>query len=196
MAHAAQAEFCRSVKGRFPDYFRRQRVLDVGALDLNGNNKILFEGCAYTGIDIGEGPNVDVVSVAHEYPAPSESFDVIISTECLEHDRHYPETLRNIVRMLRPGGLFLFTCATTGRSEHGTVRSDQGCNSPLTIRVPGWENYYKNIAETDVREAIPVDEIFEPYQFVVNEPACDLYFWGFKREGLRLSGKRIAESPN
>ncbi len=78
---------------------RRQRVLDVGALDLNGNNKILFEGCAYTGIDIGEGPNVDVVSVAHEYPAPSESFDVIISTECLEHDRHYPETLRNIVRM-------------------------------------------------------------------------------------------------
>ena len=89
--------FCRMVKLKFPHYFRGIMVLDVGSFDVNGNNRHLFQDCQYVGVDVGEGPNVDVVSLAHEYQAPRESFDVVISTECFEHDMYYRRTLTHIV---------------------------------------------------------------------------------------------------
>ena len=60
-------------------------VLDIGSLDINGNNQYLFEDCQYTGIDVGVGKNVDIVSKAHELKMPSGTYDTIISTECFEH---------------------------------------------------------------------------------------------------------------
>lgn len=131
----------------------------------------MFEDCSYTGIDIGDGPNVDVVCPTHKYEG--RGFDVIISTECFEHDRHYKESLRNIIRMLKPGGLFLFTCATTGRREHGTTSTNPS-SSPFT------NDYYKNITEEDVREAIDVN-VFRDYKFQTNNNKKDLYFWGIKK---------------
>lgn len=168
--HQAQRNFCESVKRRFPDRFKDANVLDCGSQDINGNNRYLFDGGQYVGIDIGEGPNVDVVSPIHLFMG--EGYDVIISTECFEHDRHYKESLLNIVRMLKPGGLFVFTCATTGRKEHGTTQSRPG-SSPFT------NDYYKNLTEEDIREAISMD-IFSEYEFSVNTDAKDLYFWGIK----------------
>lgn len=172
--------FCRMVQLKFPQYFRGTTVLDVGSLDVNGNNRHLFQNCRYIGVDVGEGPNVDVVTLAHEYQAAPDSFDVVISTECFEHDRYYRETLTHIVSLLKPRGLLLFTCATTGRAEHGTLRRGGG-DSPLTVRIKGWENYYRNLEEGDVREVIPIDSTFERYDFIVNESTKDLYFWGIKK---------------
>jgi SAM-dependent methyltransferase len=174
VAHPEQRAFCERVKTLYPHFFKHSRVLDVGSLDLNGSNRVLFEGGSYTGLDVGPGRNVDVVALAHEYDAPA--FDVIISTECFEHDAHYASSLRNIVRLLRSGGLFLFTCATTGRPEHGTLRSDGGRDAPLLET-----DYYKNLTERDIREAIDVDAIFEAYRFEIEDSTHDLYFWGVKR---------------
>lgn len=181
MAHPAQQDFCSKVRTVFAPHFIEKRVLDIGSLDINGNNRQLFEGCEYTGIDVAPGPNVDLVTLAHEHAAPDASFDTIISTECLEHDQHFEKSLQNAVRMLKPGGLLVLTCATEGRAEHGTVHSDGGYASPLTARMEGWENYYRNLKEEDIRSAIPVDAIFERYEFLVNRAAADLYFWGIKR---------------
>lgn len=177
MAHPEQARFCLAVKARFPEYFTGATVLDVGSLDINGCNRPLFEDCLYTGLDLGEGKNVDVVGIGHEYDAPDGHFDTIISTECFEHDQHYPLTLKNIVRMLRVGGLFLFTCATTGRQEHGTRRSLPG-NAPLLQGE--WADYYRNLTEADIREAILVDTVFPLHEFEVYTGTKDLYFWGIK----------------
>lgn len=175
--HDAQKAFCLRVQARFPEKFREVLVLDVGSLDVNGNNRYLFEGCTYVGIDVGDGPNVDVVSPLHQWIS-SGGFDTIISTECLEHDRHWPETLKAAVRLLKSHGLFLFTCASGDRKEHGTVRTDT-YSSPLTCAISGWENYYRNLFEKDVREALDVEEIFSAHEFDGNHE--DLYFWGVKR---------------
>ena len=168
------------VRQWFPDFFRRCRVLDVGSLDINGSNRPLFEQCDYLGLDLAPGRNVDVVSRAHEFNAPSESFDTIISTEMLEHDQYYAKSLTNIVRMLRSGGLFLFTCATTGREEHGTSRCHP-IASPITSSLEGWEDYYKNLTECDIREVLDVDTVFARCGFDVEETNYDLRFWGIKR---------------
>lgn len=180
MAHIEQKEFFLRVKSQFPEYFQNCNVLDVGSLDINGNNRHLFSNYSYIGIDIGPGPNVDVVSTGHEYQS-EELFDVVISSECFEHDWHYPKTLNNCVKLTKPGGMFTFTCASTGRHEHGTLRTTPS-NAPLLSNVDlEWANYYKNLTEQDIREVLDIDNIFEKYYFEYNPKTCDLYFWGIKK---------------
>ena len=183
MAHPEQKDFCERVRAHNPSYFVGKRVLDVGSLDINGNNRFLYIDSVHIGIDIGPGPNVDVVCLGHEYNEPDGSFDAIISTECFEHDMHYEKTIKNIIRLLAPGGMFIFTCATTGRPEHGTSRSDGGVNAPLLAAHGEWSDYYKNLAEEDIRAVIDVDAIFSDYKFENNlDPkVCDLYFYGIKK---------------
>jgi SAM-dependent methyltransferase len=180
MSHWQQVEYCKGVKEKFPLYFTGINVLDVGSLDLNGNNKGLFNNCRYIGIDIAEGKNVDFVSIGHEYPGKDEEFTTIISTECFEHDQYLEKTLKNIVRMLKSKGLFMFTCATTGRPEHGTLKQD-GPSSPLTLKIEGWNNYYKNLLKEDIMKLINIDEIFEKYEFTYEDVNHDLRFWGIKK---------------
>jgi hypothetical protein len=45
-----------------------------------------------------------------------------------------------------------------------------------------WDNeYYRNVTEKDVREAIDPNSIFFIYEFDINYEHCDLYFWGIKK---------------
>lgn len=181
MAHKEQKDYFLEIKKKFPQKFKDTKVLDIGSLDINGNNRHLFEDCEYLGLDIAEGKNVDVISLAHEYNDADSSYDVIISNDCFEHDMFYEKTFKNIVRLLKKEGFFLFTCKTTGSGEHGTLRTDGGFSSPLTIKFPEWANYYKNITEDDVRNSIAVDEIFSAYEFSTLNETKDIRFWGIKK---------------
>lgn len=184
MAHQEQRDFCLKVKNKFPEYFKNKKVLDIGSLDINGSNKDLFENCNYLGIDVGEGKNVDYVSVGHLFDGPDNYFDTIISTEVFEHDMYYEETIKNVMRMLKPGGLFLFTCASVGRPEHGTRRCGEEA-APLLINISeDWADYYKNLSEDDViaindfKNTFP-DGYFE-YGNYENSIPNDIYFYGIK----------------
>ena len=55
--------------------------------------------------------------------------------------------------MTRPEGLFTFTCASTGRPEHGTRRSGPQ-DAPLLMEQGDWGDYYKNLTEEDIRETL------------------------------------------
>jgi len=179
MAHLAQYQFCKYVQFRHPQHFKNVKVFDGGSLDVNGNNRIFFDNPTYIGCDLGEGKNVDVISKIHEYVAMDGEFDTIITTECLEHDEHYKESIQNMLRMLKPGGLFLITCATTGREEHGTRNTDGKYSCPVLDT-----EYYKNLDELDIRDAFKDDalKIFSDHEFMTNERDCDIYFWGIKHE--------------
>ena len=50
MAHHAQRLFFTRVKHRFPERFDGCSVLDIGSLDINGNNRYLFNGGTYIGM--------------------------------------------------------------------------------------------------------------------------------------------------
>ena len=167
------------------------KVLDVGSFDCNGNDRGMFIDSEYIGIDLTEGDNVDVICPGQEYDAPDEYFDTVISCECFEHNPYYKETIQNIVRMLKPGGLFLFTCATTGRAPHGFKTQDEIMKKidPNWKTLPNvkferedWDNnYYKNLTEEDIRECVNMDEVFSDCYFEVEEEHFDLYFWGVKK---------------
>lgn len=180
MSHAQQQDFCKRVKEKYPEYFLNKNVLDVGSLDINGNNRYLFDNCSYLGIDVGSGNNVDVVSLAHEFNSPDNYYDVVISTECFEHDMYYEKSIKNIIRMLKPGGMFLFTCASDGRPEHGTNKTKPE-DAPLLSAYDNWGDYYKNLNEQDIRSIVNIDDTFSKYYFEYEPAACDLYFYGFKK---------------
>jgi hypothetical protein len=180
MAHREQKVFVQSVKSLLPEKFKGVDVLDVGSCDNNGNNRYLFEDCIYTGLDIAEGPNVDVVSPIHLFET-SNLYGVVISTECLEHDMHYEASLTKMVDLLKPEGLLVLTCATTGRPEHGTRRTS-GRKDSLTASQDGpWSDYYRNLTEADIRSVLDIDLLFSDYKFTVETRHKDLYFWGVKK---------------
>lgn len=180
MAHIKQIEFCTKVKLLFPNFFDNKSVLDVGSLDINGSNRYLFNNCSYYGIDVGAGANVDFVSKAHEFIVPDETYDTIISTECFEHDMYYNLSIKAIIKMLKSNGLFLFTCATDGRPEHGTTRTSPA-DAPLLANYGDWSDYYKNLIEQDIRDVIDIESIFKEFSFEVNKKSHDLYFWGIRK---------------
>tara|TARA_R100000388_G_scaffold47110_1_gene35582 strand:- start:589 stop:1131 length:543 start_codon:yes stop_codon:yes gene_type:complete len=180
MAHKQQFEFVEKVKSLFPSYFRDSLVYDFGSLDINGNNKVHFEGGKYVGIDIGEGKNVDVVSLAHEFVADKKA-DVVISTEMLEHDMYWRKSLEKMLSVLKPNGLLVITCATTGRREHGTSQSSDS-DSPFTSQIEGWSDYYKNLTIEDVASVLHPPKNFEPFfENATTKFPCDYQFYGIKK---------------
>ena len=180
MAHGEQINYCVKIKNKFPNFFTNCKVLDIGSLDINGNNRYLFSNYEYIGIDVGSGKNVDFISKGHEFADSAASYDFIISTECFEHDMYYNLTIKNAVRLLKPGGMFLFTCASTGRPEHGTRRTSPQ-DAPLLNDIDNWSDYYKNLTEEDIESVLDLNNIFSEYKFEENRVSCDLYFYGIKK---------------
>ena len=178
MSHYTQQQFVGWVQSAFPAFFRAQRVLEVGSLDLNGTARRFFSDCDYTGLDVGPGPGVDVVCGGQDYRAPDASFDVVCSFEAMEHNPYWRETFANMVRLTRPGGLVLMSCATFGRPEHGTARS-QPEDSPLTLDV-GWD-HYRNLCARDFRDSLDLSAAFECHFMAHYYHGPDLFFFGFRR---------------
>lgn len=151
--------------------------MEVGSLNINGTVRGFFDSPEeYIGIDVGEGPGVDIVCPGDQYDS-EELFDCVISCECMEHNPQWPETFDNMIRLCRPKGLVIMTCATTGRAEHGTVSSTPQ-DSPLTTAL-GW-NYYRNLTARDFMLYTALPNSFYTHAFQVNEQAHDLYFCGIK----------------
>ena len=175
MAHYEQMNFVLGLKYKFPKYFYNCSVLEIGSLNINGTIRIFFDECKYIGVDIGNGKCVDVVCEGQNLNYDDNFFDTVASCECFEHNPYWLETFLNMYRMTKNNGLLFFTCATTGRPEHGTIDNMKWA-SPLTQ----W-NYYKNLTENDFYEKINFNILFSDFKFIVDKSFNDLYFYGIKR---------------
>ena len=185
--HGSAQDFTVFVKKILVDYFINKRVLDVGSGDINGNNRFLFENCEYNGNDVMLAHNVTIVSKTKDLPFMDNSFDTIISTECFEHDPEYKESLIKIYNMLKPDGLFLFTCASTGRGEHGTMRTSPSDSYGTIANLEDMSDYYKNLTEIDINEVLPLNELFTVWDTYYNSDAYDLYFVGIKKGESKIN---------
>jgi len=175
MSHPEQMNFVRFIKDKFPDFFNNKKVIEIGSLNINGTIRKFFKDCEYLGVDIGEGKCVDLVCEGQKLDHPDNYYDVSASCECFEHNPYWLETFINMHRMTKNNGLVFFTCATTGRKEHGTKRSSKKY-SPLTT----WE-YYKNLTSNDFELNLDLKTMFNFYEFETNKNRPDLYFYGFKK---------------
>jgi SAM-dependent methyltransferase len=178
--HDQAKRFTEFVKSILPDYFSNKIILDVGSGDINGNNKFLFDTCEYHGNDVIQAPNVTIVSKTKDLPFENNTFDTIISTECFEHDPEYAKSFLNIYNILKPNGLFFFTCASTGRAEHGTRRTTPNDSYGTIGELDDMSDYYKNLTETDLNEVLNLNDSFSVWDTYYNDESKDLYFVGIK----------------
>lgn len=177
MAHPFQKSFIEGVQLRHPEFFVNKRVLDCGSLDINGNNRWAFKECQYEGVDIIEGPNVDTVSRVHKLGFMyNESFDVVISTEMLEHDEYWRESIKRMYAMVKPGGMLLITAGGTGRPEHGTYKANPSAS-------PGTNEFYENMNASKLIEALPTNYLRDLFSTsAVHDHFQDFQFYGIKKK--------------
>ena len=179
--HPEARDFTLFVKRILSDFFIEKDVLDVGSGDINGNNRFLFDNCVYNGNDVIPANNVTIVSKTKDLPFQNNSFDTIISTECFEHDPEYKESFIKIYDMLKPDGLFCFTCASTGRDEHGTRRTSPNASYGTIGNLEDMSDYYKNLTEIDLNEVLSLNTLFSVWDTYYNNNSKDLYFVGIKK---------------
>jgi len=178
--HDQARDFTLFAKEILTDSFKNKMVLDVGSGDINGNNRFLFENCIYNGNDVIDASNVTIVSRTADLPFEENTFHTVISTECFEHDPQYKESFLKIYKILKPGGLFCFTCASTGRAEHGT-RSSLPSHSYGTLgNIDDMIDYYKNLTEQDLNDVLNIKSSFSQWDTYYNNITKDLYFIGIK----------------
>jgi glycosyltransferase involved in cell wall biosynthesis len=100
----------------------KPHILEIGSLNVNGTPQDECRPLAgeYVGTDMRPGPGVDMVMKAEDAITTFglESFDVVISTEMLEHARNWPAAIYNMVMVLKPGGTLALTTRSPGFGRH------------------------------------------------------------------------------
>jgi SAM-dependent methyltransferase len=130
------------VKANLPKELDGLRVAEVGSYDVNGSPRGLFSAAkSYTGYDVRPGPGVDEVKDVSAWTA-APRFDVVVSTETLEHAPDPRALLEGMSRALKPGGSLILTAAAPERTPHAQDGTSKG---------PPAGEPYQNIAPDDLR---------------------------------------------
>ena len=183
MAHPQQLRFIEIVNEFFINSiklnFRPYKILEIGSFNVNGSPRDFLEDehTEYIGVDLCEGKGVDIVEYGHNIKLDSNTIDFVLSCECFEHDPHWIGTFQNMYRMTKPGGIVAFTCASIGRLEHGTTRTNEA-HSPGTQFVG--LDYYRNLTKNDFYINFNIDSMYSQHVFFFERSCRDLYFVGQK----------------
>jgi SAM-dependent methyltransferase len=96
-----------------------KKIIEVGSKDVNGSVRPLLEYYKpkqYIGVDISKGLGVDIVCNAERLldKFQPNSFDVVISTEMLEHVRNWQKVISNLKALAAPEGLIYISTRSVG----------------------------------------------------------------------------------
>jgi hypothetical protein len=114
--HDTAAAFGAAFFRCYADAFDRARILEVGAGDVNGTLRgCAPQDCRYTGIDLAAGPGVDVVLAdPYTYPFNPDTYDIVVSSSCLEHDQMFWLSFAEMCRVLSAGGFIYLNVPSNG----------------------------------------------------------------------------------
>ncbi len=106
-----------------PEDIKDKTVIDVGSYNHNGNLYDLYKHynpSEFIGTDLLSGPGVDVVCPAEDLVSKfgKEQFDVVLSSELLEHARNWREVISSIKQLVKSNGIVLITTRSKGFPLH------------------------------------------------------------------------------
>ena len=143
----------RRIEVIFDELLARQsldalRVLDVGcgtgAFSLAASER----GAVVTSLDIGirllararaKGANRVVAGDAMVLPFADGQFDIVVSSECIEHTPDPRRAVVEMLRVLRPGGRLVLTCPN--RFWHWSVRVANALNLRPYRGLENWPSW-------------------------------------------------------
>ena len=91
-------------------------VVDIGAQDVNGSLRDVCPANAqYIGVDFANARGVDIVLTdPYTLPFENDSVDVVVSSSCLEHSEMFWLVFNEVLRTLKPTGLFYMNVPSNG----------------------------------------------------------------------------------
>ncbi len=121
LCHESVVDFVRA--NLSPGDIEGRRILEVGSRDVNGSVRSILMSLGardYVGVDTEPGPGVDrlcdVVNLASDFSG--QSFDVVVTTEMLEHVRNWSNAVSNLKQVVASGGLLVITTRSFGFPYH------------------------------------------------------------------------------
>lgn len=142
-------------------------AVELGSKDINGSARRLFQVDRWVGVDLQDGPGVDVVADARNYH-PECAPDLVLCTEVLEHARWPDEIVQNAHRILAPGGALVLTAASPPRAPHSGVDG-------WARLLPG--EHYANVEPTHLAVWLAC---FERFTVEQHDERGDVYALAFK----------------
>jgi hypothetical protein len=114
-------------------------VLEFGSRNVNGSPRDIIDADRWVGVDISDGPGVDVVADAATVNVPG-LFELVVCVEVFEHatDDQCVGMCANAARHLERGGMFVATMAGMQRLPHSAV--DGGMLRP--------DEFYRNVSHS------------------------------------------------
>ena len=186
-SYIVRSEILKAVTNAIPLF--SGRLLDSGCGSMPYKKLILSNSAItnYTGLDIEAGLNYDDIQPDYlwdgkKMPFDDKAFDVVISTEVLEHVSDPDAYLKEVKRVLKPGGIFFFTVPFL-MSLH-EVPHDYYRYTPFAL-----EMIFKRTGFTDIK--------IKPlggYHAAMAQMLglwVNMYLWGKKKKIMRVIAKPI-----
>ena len=152
-------------------------VLEFGARNINGSVRESIGDCKrYVGVDISDGPGVDLIADAATVEVPGR-FDVVVCAEVFEHapSKQCAAMVGNAYAHLKVGGTFVATMAGPNRAPHSAV--DGG-----PVRDG---EYYRNVERSLLEEWLTR----AGFEFEIDEAGDDLRCTARKTAKKATKGK-------
>lgn len=141
------------------------RGLDLGGRDVNGTVHSLFPDIEWTVLDRVEHPSVDIVADVTKWWPEREFWDLVISTETIEHVEDWERIITAGHRALVPNGHLIVTGGSTGRGPHS-------CTGVVPVPEGEW---YGNVSPGDLYDAASQAGFFQIYVEYNPDPHFDVY---------------------
>jgi len=92
------------------------KLVEIGSQNVNGSlRSVCPPDIDYVGIDFVEGDGVDIVlDDPYNLPLVTESVDIVVSSSCFEHASMFWLTFNEVMRILKPHGLFYLNAPSNG----------------------------------------------------------------------------------
>jgi len=117
--HPTAMSNCKSFFDAYSKCFtqsKETKVVEIGSQDVNGSlRSVAPSEFEYVGVDFQAAKGVDIVlDDPYSLPFDNESVDIVLSSSCFEHSEMFWLVFLEVMRILKPAGIFYLNAPSSG----------------------------------------------------------------------------------
>jgi SAM-dependent methyltransferase len=117
--HPTAMNNCKSFFDAYSEAFAKDKttkVVEIGSQDVNGSlRSVAPNEFEYVGVDFQSAKGVDIVlDDPYSLPFDTGSTDIVLSSSCFEHSEMFWVVFLEVMRILKPTGIFYLNAPSTG----------------------------------------------------------------------------------